>query len=88
MLASIYGDLNDYLETMIEAQVRVQKQEANIIMLGEPFTAELKEASDVTTVAATTAAATAGAVVQSTIPQAAPVQAPDSPMEGKEVPAV
>lgn len=88
VLTSIYGDLNDYLETMIEAQVRVQKQEANTIMLGEPFTAELKEAPDVTTVAATTAAATAAAVVQSTIPQAAPVQAPDSPMEGKEVPAV
>lgn len=88
VLASIYGDLNDYLETMIEAQVRVQKQEASTIVLGEPFTAELKEAPDVTAVAATTAAATAAAVVQSAIPQAASLQAPDSPMEGKEAPVV
>ncbi len=76
VLASIYGDLNSYLETMIEAQVRMQKQEANTITLGEPFTAELKEAPDVTTVAATTAAATAAAVVQSAIPHVTPRQCP------------
>ncbi len=88
VLASIYGDLNDYLETMIEAQVRVQKQEANTIMLGEPFTAELKEAPDVTAVAATTAAATAAALVQSAIPHVSPTSAPDSPQEGGAAPAV
>lgn len=51
-LAEAYGDLNEYLKTNIEAEVRMQKQQANTIMPGEPFTAELKEASDVTAVAA------------------------------------
>lgn len=87
-LEKAYGDLNAYLVSKIEAEVRVQKQQANTIMLGEPFTAELKEAPDVTTVAATTAAATAAAVVQSAIPQATSVSAPDSPQEGAEAPAV
>ena len=66
-LEKAYGDLNAYLVSKIEAEVRVQKQQDNTIMLGEPFIAELKEAPDVTTVAATTAAATAAAVVQNAI---------------------
>ena len=56
-LEKAYGDLNAYLVSKIEAEVRVQKQQDNTIMLGEPFIAELKEAPDVTTVAAATAAA-------------------------------
>lgn len=72
----------------VEAEVRVQKQQAGTIVLGEPFSAELKEAPDVTTVAATTAAATAAAVVQNAIPQAAPTSAPDSPQEGGAAPVV
>lgn len=87
-LEKAYGDLNVYLVSRIEAEVRVQKQQANTIMLGEPFTTELKEAPDVTTVAANTAAATAAAVVQSAIPQAAPVSAPDSSQEGEAAPVV
>lgn len=87
-LEKAYGDLNTYLVSKIEAEVRVQKQQASSIMLGEPFTAELNEAPDVTTVAATTAAATAAAVVQSAIPQTAHASAPDSPQEGGAAPVV
>ena len=67
ILAEIYGDLDAYLETKIEAEVRAQKQRDDIITLGESFTAELKEAPNVTSVAAATAAATAAAVVQTTV---------------------
>ena len=87
-LEKAYGDLNAYLVSRIEAEVRVQKQQANTIMLGEPLAAELKDAPDVTTVAATTAAATAAAVVQRAIPQAAPTSAPDRPQEGAGAPGV
>lgn len=38
-LAELYGDLNAYLETLIEAEVRVQKQQSGIIALGDPFAA-------------------------------------------------
>ena len=87
-LEKAYGDLNAYLVSKIEAEVRVQKQQGNTITLGEPFTAELKEPPDMTTVAAATAAATAAAVVQNAIPQASPASAPDRPQEGAEAPAV
>ena len=87
-LEKAYGDLNAYLVSKIEAEVRVQKQQGNTITLGEPFTAEVKEAPDVTTVAAATAAATAAAVIQNAIPQASPASAPDRPQEGAEAPAV
>ena len=82
-LEKAYGDLNAYLVSKIEAEVRVQKQQGNTITL-----AELKEAPDVTTVAAATAAATAAAVVQRAIPQTAPTGTPDSPQEGGVAPAV
>lgn len=81
-IESAYGDICVYLKTQIEAEVRAQKQQANTIMLGEPFVAELKESPDVTTVAATTAAATAAAVMQSAIPQMASTDTPDSSQEG------
>ena len=87
-LKEAYGDMYDYLVSKIEAEVRMQKQQANTIMLGEPLTAELKEAPDVTSMAAATAAATAAAVVQRAIPQVATASAPDSPQEGAETPAV
>ena len=89
VLASIYGDLNSYLETMIEAQVRVQKQDSPAT-LGVPLEAieGVKESPDVTSVAAATAAATAAAVVQSAIPQTPPAQAPGGPQEGREAPVV
>ena len=88
VLAEIYGDLNAYLETKIEAEVRAQKQRSEIITLGEPIAAELSDVPDVTSVAATTAAATAAAVVQAAVSCGNPVGGADSPMEGKEVPAV
>lgn len=87
-IEAAYGDIREYLMMRIEAEVRAQKQQANAVLLGEPLTAELKEAPDVTTVAATTAAATAAAVLQSAIPQAAPVSATDSPPEGGAAPMV
>ena len=87
-LADIYGDLDAYLETKIEAEVRAQKQQGDVITLGEPFTAELKEAPDVTSVAAATAAATAAAVVQTAVSQGNPVGGADSPVEGGEPPVI
>ena len=89
VLAQIYGSLDDYLETMIEAQVRVQKQDSPAT-LGVPLEAieGVKESPDVTSVAAATAAATAAAVVQSAIPQTPPAQAPGGPQEGREAPVV
>lgn len=85
-LEKAYGDLNAYLVSRIEAEVRVRKQQATTVLLGEPLTAELKEAPDVTTVAATTAAATAAAVVQSAIPHANLARASDSLREGGVAP--
>lgn len=82
-LEKAYGDLNAYLVSRIEAELRLQKQQANTVLLGEPVTAELGEAPDVATVAATTAAATAAAVVQSAIPQTAAINGSDRPQEGE-----
>lgn len=65
-LSQIYGNLDAYLETKIEAEVRAQKKQTDVITLGEPLiTADLQDSADVTSVAAATAAATAAAVVQS-----------------------
>lgn len=69
-LAEIYSDLNAYLETKIEAEVRAQKQRSEIITLGEPVTAELSEAPDMTSVAA------------ATVSRVNPVGGADSPVEG------
>lgn len=95
VLAQIYGSLDDYLETMIEAQVRVQKQDAPAT-LGVSLEAieSVREAPDTAAIATATAAATAAAtsaataVVQNTIAQAPPVNAPDTPQEGTEAPTV
>jgi len=67
-LEKTYGDLNEYLRTRIEAEVRTQKQ-AEPLLLGEAITAEAKESPDVTVLAASTAAATAASVVQKSIEQ-------------------
>ena len=67
-LEKAYGDLNAYLVSKIEAEVRVQKQQDNTIMLGEPFIAELKEAPDVTTVAATVTIMGVGAFAATLLP--------------------
>lgn len=83
-LKETYGDINDYLVSRIEAEVRAQKLKNSIFTLGEPVAAELSEAPDVTSVAAATAAATAAAVVQTTVSQAIPVGGTDSPVEGGE----
>lgn len=87
-LEKAYGDLNAYLVSRIEAEVRLQKQQDGVVLLGESFTAELSEDPDMATVAATTAADTTDAVVQSAIPQAAPASTPDSPQEGSAAPVV
>lgn len=63
LLEEVYGDVTSYLAARIEAEVRAQKQQTDVITLGEPFV-ELRESSNVTSVAAATAAATAAAVVQ------------------------
>ena len=52
VLTEVYGNLDAYLETKIEAEVWAQKRQGNIITLGEPCFAELKEAPDVTTIVA------------------------------------
>lgn len=98
-LEKAYGDLNAYLVSRIEAEVRVQKQQANAVLLGEPLTAELKEAPDVTTVAATAAAATVAATSAATAAVVEKigtktydphieVKPPDSPQEGGAAPVV
>lgn len=62
-LMEAYGDLNDYLVSKIEAEVRRQKNvEATAVSAVE--LSEVIESPDVATVAATTAAATAAAVIQ------------------------
>lgn len=85
-LEEAYGDLNEYLISKIEAEVRRQKNEEPLAV-GIAEVSEVRESPDVAAVAATTAAATAAAVVQSAIPLA-PVSAPDSPQEGGEAPVV
>ena len=52
VLTEVYGNLDAYLETKIEAEVWAQKRQGNIITLGEPCFAELKEAPDVTNIVA------------------------------------
>ncbi len=83
-----YGDVQDYLTTRIEAEVREQKSKTTtaLSLVGEPFTAELNEAPDVTAVAASTAAATAAAVVQKAIPPDACHQHPCQPTGGRDGP--
>lgn len=82
-----YGDLQVYLVSKIEAEVRRQKNEEPLAV-GMAEVSEVRESSDVAAVAASTAAATAAAVVQNAIPQMASVTAPDSPQEGKTAPVV
>ena len=81
VLAKIYGDLDAYLETKIEAEVRAQKQQDGTVSLGEPVVASFGEVPDVTTVAATTAAATAAAVVHGTSQKEHPAQGTGSPWD-------
>lgn len=85
-LEKAYGDLNAYLISRIEAEVRNQKNEEPVTV-GIAELSEARESPDVATVAATTAAATAAAVVQSTIPLPA-TSAPDSPQECGAAPEV
>lgn len=88
VLGEIYGDLDAYLTSRIEAEVRKQKQQTGILTLGEPLAAEPSEAPDVTAVAVSTAAATAAAVVQNALPQTPVVRDPGGPQEGGAASAV
>lgn len=63
-IAEVYGDLNEYLTTKIEAEVRSQKLSA-----GTPVTAVLESTTDTTAIAASTAAATAATIAQTAICQ-------------------
>ncbi len=83
ILTEIYGNLDEYLTSKIEAEVRAQKNAAPFL-LGEAVTAEVRETPDVTTVAASTAAATAAAVVQSAMPQTTPASGYNSSKDGAE----
>lgn len=67
VLAEVYGDLNAYLETKIEAEVRRQKQD-DPATLGIPLDAieSVREAPDTATIATATAAATAAATTAAT----------------------
>lgn len=85
-LEDAYGDLNGYLVSRIEAEVRVQKQMDNTITLGEPFAAELKEVPDVTAVAAATAAATAAAIAQTAATKEAAGGGPEDARKGVAIP--
>lgn len=72
-LSMAYGDLNNFLETKIEKEVRIQKTFSLPVTEGIA-TVELKEVPDVTAVAAATAAATAATVAQTAIAQAVPTK--------------
>ena len=86
-LKEAYGDMNDYLVSKIEAEVRLQKQN-DPAALGIPLESieSVRETPDTSAIATATAAATAAAtavvVSQNTIPQVTPTSAPDSPQEG------
>ncbi len=83
-LEEAYGDLNAYLLTRIEPEVRRQKKaETGEAATGPITTASMTEPSDVATVAATTAAATAATVVQTSIAQMASMvcEEPAEPVE-------
>lgn len=56
-IEATYGDVQEYLRTKIEAEVRKQK-----ISIGTPLTAVVENTVDTTAVAATTAAATAATI--------------------------
>lgn len=71
-LEKAYGDLNEYLLTRIEPEVRRQKKaDTDSIALGPITAVAPAETADVTTVAAATAAATAATVAQTAIAQVA-----------------
>lgn len=69
-LAMAYGDMNNFLESKIEQEVRTQKT-FNVTAIEGIATAELKEAPDLTAVIAA-AAATAATMTQAGIVQAIP----------------
>ena len=87
-LNNAYGNLNDYLVSRAEAEVRRQKLEYPAAGTILESTEAVKESTDVTSVAAATAAATAAAVVQTAVSQASPVGGADSPVEGGESPVM
>lgn len=70
-LTEAYGDLNAYLLTRIEPEVRRQKKaDTDGIALGPITAVASADPADVTTVAAATAAATAATVAQTAMAQA------------------
>ena len=77
-LSEAYGDLSQYLEGRIEAEVRRQK-------LDQPATLALpivsETATDATAIAASTAAATAASVAQTAISQMSAEILPGTPLE-------
>lgn len=64
-IEQMYGDINEYLSTRIEAEVRNQKLDGSAA-IALPV---LESTTDTTTIAASTAAATAATVVQTAINQ-------------------
>lgn len=87
-LSAAYGNLNDYLASRTEAEVRRQKLEHPVVGTVLESVEAVKESPDVTSVAAATAAATAAAVVQTAVSQSGPAGCADNPVEGGEAPAV
>lgn len=65
-IESAYGDVKEYLLTMIEAEVRKQKNEVPMELGIAPA---LESSVDATAVAASTAAATAATIAQTAIQQ-------------------
>jgi len=87
-LEEAYGDLNEYLLSRIEPEVRRQKR-SEPVRIGE--VPEVRESIDTTTLAATTAAASAAAaaaVVQKALPQTPTVSGSSGPQEGGAASAV
>lgn len=87
-LSAAYGNLNDYLASRTEAEVRRQKLAYPVVGTVLESVEAVKESPDVTSVAAATAAATAAAVVQTAASQANSAGGVDSPVEGGEAPVM
>lgn len=83
-LSVTYGNLNDYLVSRAEAEVRRQKLEHPAAGAILESVEAVRESPDVTSVAAATAAATAAAVAQSAVQQAAQAQGAEETSEEAE----
>lgn len=83
-LSAAYGNLNEYLVSRAEAEVRRQKLECPAVGTILESVEAVRESPDVASVAAATAAATAAAVVRSAVAQTSPAAGSDATVGGTD----